>query len=76
MVQEEEFRFRQWLSDGAKGIRSAVKTTTSLPEGFWEHSWAAGREALLALRSLLDAAIDRTERQPKKVTKIKVKKGD
>ncbi len=76
MVQEEEFRFRQWLSDGAKGIRSAVKTTTSLPETFWEHSWAAGREALLALRSLLDAAIDRTERQPKKVTKIKVKKGD
>jgi hypothetical protein len=76
MVQEEEFRFRQWLSDGARGMRSAVKTTTSLPEAFWEHSWAAGREALLALRSLLDAAIDRTERQPKKVTKIKVKKGE
>jgi len=76
MVQEEEFRLREWLTEGATGLRSALKSTTSLPEGFWEHSWAAGREALLAVRSLLDAAIERTERQPKKVTKIKVEKGD
>ena len=46
-------------------------------EAFWEHSWAAGRESLLAVRSLLDAAIEKTERQPtKRPTKIRVEKGE
>jgi len=34
------------------------------PEEFWRHRRAAKREALLALRSLLDAAIERLEQEP------------
>ena len=44
----------------------------ALPEAFWAHHRAARVERLLALRSLVDAAIDRVEKKPKKVTKIKV----
>lgn len=77
MAQEQGFRFEQWLSDGIKGVRSTLMKTRFLPEAFWEHSWAAGRESLLAARSLLDAAIEKTERKPAKpATKIKVQKGD
>jgi hypothetical protein len=76
-MEQEQFRFEQWLADGAKGIRSQLMKTRFLPEAFWEHSWAAGRESLLAVRSLLDAAIEKTEKKPaKRVTKIKVEKGD
>ena len=35
-----------------------------IPPGFIEHRRAARREMLLAMRSLLDAAIDRTEKKP------------
>jgi hypothetical protein len=77
MVQEQEFRFREWLSSGAKGMCSWVTKRTLLPEAFWEHSRAAGREALLAARSLLDAAIEKLEAKPeKRVTKIKVEKAE
>ena len=36
-----------------------------LPEEYWEHRRGARRENLLALRALVDAAIERTERPPK-----------
>jgi len=76
MVQEQEFRLEKWLSDGIKGMRSTLTKMRFLPEPFWEHTLAAGRESLLAVRSLLDAAIEKTERKPaKRVTKIKVEKG-
>nr|MBC7245980.1 hypothetical protein [Chloroflexota bacterium] len=75
MVQEQGFRFREWLASGAKGMCSWVTKRSFLPEAFWEHSRAAGREALLAVRSLLDAAIEKVESKPQKpVTKIKVEK--
>lgn len=35
-----------------------------LPSEFWQHRRAAHREALLAVRSLLDAAIERVDREP------------
>lgn len=35
-----------------------------LPAEFWQHRRAAHREALLAVRSLLDAAIERADREP------------
>jgi hypothetical protein len=35
-----------------------------VPDEFWTHMRAAGREQMLAMRSLLDAAIERTEEQP------------
>jgi len=75
MVQEE-FRVRDWLLRGVEGMRSMFRKKRGfLPETFWEHSQAARREALLALRSLLDTAIEKTEKKPAKpVTKIKVQK--
>jgi hypothetical protein len=35
-----------------------------LPPAFWQHRRAAQKEALLAVRSLLDAAIERADREP------------
>jgi hypothetical protein len=76
VTEKQGFRLDQWLADGMRGMRSRVSETRILPPAFWEHSWAAGRESLLAVRSLLDAAIAQTERVPKRVTKIKVEKAD
>jgi hypothetical protein len=44
-----------------KAARTSVRTTFEdlLPKGFVEHQRAARKEILLALRSLLDAAIER-----------------
>jgi hypothetical protein len=35
-----------------------------MPAEFWQHQRAAHKEALLALRSLLDAAIERVDKEP------------
>ncbi len=59
----------KWLRDFGKEVKGA------LPEEFWEHRRAARRETLLALRSLLDVAIERTEkreRSAKKRTRIEI----
>jgi hypothetical protein len=48
-----------------KAARTSVHSTFEdlLPPGFVEHRRAARKEFLLALRSLIDAAIERTGRQ-------------
>ncbi len=54
------------LKDGLKEL---------LPPDFREHAQTACKEQLLAARSLIDAAIDRLEQQPKrsvKASKIQV----
>ena len=76
-VHAKEFAFEDWLAEGIKGFRGGYKTLSlHLPEEFRQHTQAAHREMLLALRSLLDAAIERAEEEPesrkKKATKIKV----
>lgn len=47
-----------------------------LPEEFWEHERAARRELLLAVRSMLDVAIERLEEEsepePKPAQKIEI----
>ena len=46
-----------------------------LPHEFWEHHRAAHREMLLAMRSLVDAAITALEeepKEPKKAEKIEI----
>lgn len=44
-----------------------------VPEGFWQHRAAARREGLLAVRSLIDAALAKSETKPaRKATRIKV----
>jgi hypothetical protein len=76
MAEEKEFVFEDWLAEGLKGLRSSHKGGKILPKEFSEHMRAAHREMLLATRSLLDAAIERTEEKPpKKATKIRVEQG-
>jgi hypothetical protein len=74
MAEEREFVFEDWLAEGIKGFRgSCRKLSPHLPEEFRQHTQTARREMLLAMRSLLDAAIECTEEKPKKkATKIKV----
>ncbi len=73
-VKEEgkEFIFEDWLSEGIKGFRTACGKSF-LPEEFHHHVRSSRKEMLLAMRSLIDAAIEHLEKQPKKkATKIKV----
>jgi len=74
MAEEKEFVFEDWLAEGIKGFRAGCKKLSPhLTEGFHQHTQTARREMLLAMRSLLDAAIECTEEKPKqKATKIKV----
>ena len=77
MTEEKEFAFEDWLAEGIKGCRASYKKLSPhLPEEFRQHTQAAHREMLLAMRSLLDAAIERAEEEPelkkKKAAKIKV----
>jgi len=72
---EKEFVFEDWLDEGMKGIRSRLRRRRGLlPEEFHNHVRAARKETLLAVRSLLDAVIESTEKPKpkKKATKIKV----
>ena len=60
-----------------RALKAAHETRDELkrrvPEGFWAHRAAARREGLLALRSLIDAAIAHGEPKPKRrATRIKV----
>ena len=59
------------LCEAAHELKDGLKRR--VPEAFWEHRRAARRESLLALRSLLDAALAATEPRPAhKATRIKV----
>lgn len=70
--EEKEFVFEDWLSEGIKGFGAACRKSF-LPEEFHNHVRASRKEMLLATRSLIDAAIEHLEEQPKKkATKIKV----
>ena len=60
MAEEREFVIRDWLAEGARGLRSC------LPETFAEHMRTACREILLANRALLNAALEHLEETPKK----------
>jgi hypothetical protein len=73
MAEEKEFLFEDWLAEGVKGLRSCLKGGKVLPKEFTEHMRAAHKEMLLAIRSLLEAAIQRAEEKPRRrATKIKV----
>jgi len=74
----EEFSFKGWLSEGAKGTREAFRFPRGklLPVEFHEHMKSSRKELLLAFRSLFDTAIQKVD-APKsavhrKTTKIKV----
>jgi len=69
MTEEREFAFEQWLAEGMGGLTSRLKGGKALPKEFVQHMRAARKERLLALRSLLDLAIERAEEKPQKKTK-------
>lgn len=72
---EKEFVFEDWVGEGIKGVRSRMHRRRGLlPEEFHNHIRAARKETLLAVRSLMDAAIEGVEkpRPKKRATKIKV----
>ena len=57
------------LKEAREHVKAAQQSFTLslqdlIPKGFIEHRRAARREMLLAMRSLLDAAIERTEKKP------------
>ena len=66
----EEFDVEAWLEEGRRGMRRTLKhkrgarPSSLLPGEFKGHVRAARREMLLAVRSLLDAAIERLEERP------------
>jgi len=55
----------QEAREHAKAARDSMKKSFEelIPHGFLEHRRAARREMLLAMRSLLDAAIERMEKK-------------
>jgi hypothetical protein len=72
---EKEFVFEDWLAEGIKGMKAkkSHRRARIIPEEFRSHLKASKKEFLLAVRSLVDAAVERTEPEPpKKATKIKV----
>ncbi len=74
---EAEFRFDDWLSEGIHGIKTRRRHVMKsiLPQEFGKHVRAARKEMLLAVRSLVDEAIEQTEKkdkEPTKATTIKV----
>ena len=75
-VEEKAFAFEDWLSDGIKGMRKSVKRKRRRePSGFRRHLRSAVKEMLLAVRSVLDEAVEALEAEPKpkkKATKIKI----
>ena len=75
-VEEKTFVFEDWLSDGIKGMRENLKQKRHRDSStFRGHMRSAGKEMLLATRSLFDKAIECLENEPqakKKATKIKI----
>jgi hypothetical protein len=57
-------RFRE-AREYARSARSSLRKSLEemIPPGFTEHRRAARKEALLAVRSLVDAAIERSEKR-------------
>lgn len=71
---KKDFDFGEWLSEGLEGVvGSRPRISPPVPPEFKEHTKAAFREMLLAYRSLVDAAIARTEKaEEQQATRIKV----
>lgn len=74
--EAEEFAFEDWLAEGIRAVKAGFRKGRGrelLPEEFRVHLRESRKEMLLAMRSLIDAAIERTEEKPqKKTTKVEV----
>jgi hypothetical protein len=76
-VEGEEFDLDAWLNEGRQGLRRILrpKRRQILPAEFKAHTRAARKEMLLAVRSLLDTAIEKLEGEPepaRQATKIEI----
>ena len=66
-----DFTLTGWLCEGINGVRDAIRGQGRLlPEDFYDHARASGREMVLAVRTLVDAATGRCDR-PGHVTRLK-----
>jgi hypothetical protein len=65
--REEPFYVSEWLREGMHGMRHSLRMKRPgplVPEQFKTHTRAARREMLLAVRSLLDSAIEKMRDEP------------
>jgi len=76
VAEEKTFVFEDWLADGIKGMKENLRQKRHRESStFRRHMRSAGKEMLLATRSLFDKAIEYLENEPepkKKATKIKI----
>jgi hypothetical protein len=57
--RENAFDVGAWLLQGLAGFSEELRhNDLGLPEDFWVHAYAARKEALLAARALVDAALE------------------
>ncbi len=63
----KEFVFEEWLKDGVEGVRGKMEQRKAHfdPAKFRQHIRAAQKEQLLAIRSLIDSAIDWVDKETK-----------
>lgn len=58
--RENAFDLAAWLVQGLAGISEELRhNDLGLPEDFWVHAYAARKEALLAAKALVDAALEK-----------------
>lgn len=64
----KEFDFEDWLRDGVEGFKSKLEAEIQSFnfDSFRRHVRNARREQLLAMRSLIDNALERLEREEAK----------
>lgn len=62
----------EWLSDGRFALYLRPPKVTILPSEAEEHFRAAQKEFLMALRSLVDAALEREEQEERRRTRTKI----
>lgn len=77
--RENAFDVGAWLLQGLMGLSEELRhSDLGLPEDFWVHAYAARKEALLAARALVDAALENCaagETSPGKEKKTPPKRG-
>ena len=57
--RENAFDVAAWLLQGLAGLSEELRhSDLGLPEDFWVHAYAARKEALLAAKALVDAALE------------------
>ena len=67
-----EFSLNRWLAEGLTGLRSSLRGM-GLNDEFWGHLRGAERELLLAVRTLVDARLERVDeasRKPAEVSRL------